>query len=201
MKVFTQINKPLKGLDDDEIWLPCLTTSTVKHIKAWKQPLIITHIAAIENYEFDIVELINEQVHCIGSNTYSRLKDFGFTNVSMHGLHADDIRVNQKPIAPATWLHGDRFTKDFGKFTGITAIQTYETSLIDSSLDAIVTMCQNGSLDSLYVYSDMTVEALESKEVDWSAVELFYTDSCKPDSTKWKTIKNFYPGEEGEAPL
>jgi len=76
-----------------------------------------------------------------------------------------------------------------------------KTSLIDSSLDAIVTMCQNGSLDSLYVYSDMTVEALESKEVDWSAVELFYTDSCKPDSTKWKTIKNFYPGEEGEAPL
>ena len=201
MKVFTQINKPLKGLDDNEIWLPCLATSTVKHTKAWKQPLIITHIAAIENYEFDIVELLNEQVHCIGSNTYDRLTDFGFTNVSMHGLHVEDLKMSQKPITPCTWLHGDRFTKDFGKFTGVTAIQTYETSLIDSSLDSIVTMCQNRSLDSLYVYSNMTVEALESKEVDWSTVNLFHTDSCKPDLTKWKTIKNFYPGKEGEAPL
>lgn len=197
MKIFTQINKPDNGLNDDEIWLPCLSTNTVKHIKAWKQPLIITHISAIDHYEFDLNELFNQPVHCIGPVTYNRLKEYGFQDVHLHGFKAEDIKLNTKPIAPATWLHGDRYTKDFSKFTGITGIQTYETSLFKESLDKVVNMIKSGSLDEIHIYSKMVVDYLEDaeQELDLSKVALYHTESCNPTANYWKSVKEFYPGE------
>ena len=69
----------------------------------------------------------------------------GFTNVSLHGLYAEDIKINSMPITPCTWLHGDRYSKDFAKFTGVTAIQTYTTSLNEASLSKLQDMVTAGN--------------------------------------------------------
>ena len=52
--IYTQITKP-DCLPFDALWLSCLKTETVKHLKAWKQPLIVTHIEAIRHYEYDYI--------------------------------------------------------------------------------------------------------------------------------------------------
>ena len=202
MNVFTQLNKP-SSLEDSDIWLPCLVTETVDHFSAWKQPLIVTHRAALDHYQHDLKPLLNQHVHCIGPKTYDQIVDMGFTNVHLHGFYADDIKMNQAPITPCTWLHGDRYRKDFSKFTGVTAIQTYKTSLQESSLDTVTRMITANELEHLWVYSDMVVQALESnKKLDRSKVKLFHTESCKPDNN-WKMVKDFYPGQEEKpkAPL
>ena len=129
MKLYTQITEP-KDLNTDSLWLPGLQTETISHRKAWKQSLLLTHIEPIKHYEYDIVELLNEKVFCIGPKTYDRLVDMGFTQVEMHGLVAEDLKINSHPLTPCTWLHGDKFSKDFSKYTGVTAIQTYKLSLI-----------------------------------------------------------------------
>ncbi|SVC84332.1 uncharacterized protein METZ01_LOCUS337186, partial [marine metagenome] len=57
--IYTQITKP-DCLPFDALWLSCLKTETVKHLKAWKQPLIVTHIEAIRHYEYDYIELLDQ---------------------------------------------------------------------------------------------------------------------------------------------
>ena len=193
MKLYTQITEP-KDLNTDSLWLPGLQTETISHRKAWKQSLLLTHIEPIKHYEYDIVELLNEKVFCIGPKTYDRLVDMGFTQVEMHGLVAEDLKINSHPLTPCTWLHGDKFSKDFGKYAGVTAIQTYKTSLHKESIEKILTM-QNQSLyknTSLYIYSPKVLEALE-KGCAWN---LYHTESCKPNPARWQATKSFYPGSE-----
>ena len=192
MKLYTQINKP-KDLPSDSLWLPCLKTETIPHRKAWKQPLLLTHIEPIKHYEHDIVELLNEKVYCIGGKTYDRLCEMGFTNVEMHGMSAEDIKLNSRALTPCTWLHGDKFKKDFNKVLGDTAIQTYISSLEKRSLDKILTG-EIGSLQELWVYSSLVLEALEVKS--FPQVTIHHTESCSPDPEKWASQIQFYPGEE-----
>lgn len=194
MNVYTQLNEP-KSLADGDIWLPCLTTTPVEHRQSWVQPLLITHIDAINHYQYDIVPLLDQNVHCIGPFTYDRLQDIGFTNVQLHGLKADDIKINSMPITPCTWLHGDRWSKDFAQFDGVTAIQTYNTSLNEESLSKVTAMVTTGKAPSkIYVYSNMVCQALQ--KFMWAHTELVHVESCDVDNSKWLTTKSFYPGQE-----
>ena len=104
MKLYTQITEP-KDLNTDSLWLPGLQTETISHRKAWKQSLLLTHIEPIKHYEYDIVELLNEKVFCIGPKTYDRLVDMGFTQVEMHGLVAEDLKINSHPLTPVSYTH------------------------------------------------------------------------------------------------
>ncbi|SVC46839.1 uncharacterized protein METZ01_LOCUS299693, partial [marine metagenome] len=174
MKLYTQINRP-QDLSSDSLWLPCLQTETVSHRKAWKQPLLVTHIEPIRHYEHDIVELLNEKVYCIGGRTYDRLCEMGFTNVEMHGMVAEDIKLRSRALTPCTWLHGDKFAKDFSKVEGVTAIQTYKSSLNETSLNKILT-AEIGSLREIWVYSSRVLEALEVKS--FPQVTIHHTESC-----------------------
>ena len=192
MKLYTQITEP-KDLNTDSLWLPGLQTETISHRKAWKQSLLLTHIEPIKHYEYDIVELLNEKVFCIGPKTYDRLVDMGFTQVEMHGLVAEDLKINSHPLTPCTWLHGDKFSKDFSKYTGVTAIQTYKSSLNEATLGKVLTD-KLPSLSEIYVYSNRVLEALETK--DFSQVTLYHTESCKPNPDRWAETKSFYPGSE-----
>jgi hypothetical protein len=193
MVIYTQITKP-ESLPEDAMWYPGLQTETIKHRKAWKQPLLVTHIESVKHYEYDFTDLLNEKVYCIGPKTYDRLVDMGFTKIEMHGLVASDIKINSHPLTPCTWLHGDKFAKDFGKSAGVTAIQTYKSSLHESSLQNIITMQNNYHYRnaSLYVYSPQVLEALQNG-CTW---KLFHTESCTPNPDKWSAIKSFYPGSE-----
>ena len=195
MNIYTQLNEP-KDLDADSKWLPCLQTTPVKHRQAWPEALLITHIDAIKHYDYDIVPLLNQTVHCIGPKTYDRLKDMGFANVNLHGLYAEDIKISSMPITPCTWLHGDRFSKDFATFTGVTAIQTYKTSLLEASLSEIKKMVTDGNPpEKIYVYSNLVCEGLQ--DLDWPQTELVHVESCKSvDADKWLKTKSFYPGQE-----
>ncbi|MAV94690.1 MAG: hypothetical protein CMA31_03255 [Euryarchaeota archaeon] len=193
MKLYTQINKP-KGLPPDSLWLPCLQTETIPHRKAWKQPLLLTHIEPLKHYEHDIVELLSEKVYCIGGRTYDRLKEMGFVNVEMHGMVAEDVKLRSRALTPCTWLHGDKFSRDFNKTEGVTAIQTYKSSLNKSSLDKVLTDAF-GSLSEIWVYSKTVLEALEATR-KFCSTTIHHTESCSPDPEKWKTLVPFYPGEE-----
>jgi len=197
MKIFTQINRPDRGLRDDDVWLPCLSTSTVEHVKAQKQPLIVTHISAIDHYEFDLDELFDQPVHCVGPVTRDRLRERGFQTVQLHGFRAEDI----KPNTPATWLHGDRYTVDFSERTGITGIQTYETRLRKESLDRVVAVINAGSPAEIHCYSKRVVDYLEDSEqaLDLSKVVLYHTTSCSPTANRWRSVVEFYP--TAKAPL
>ena len=110
MVIYTQITKP-EDLPEEALWLPGLQTESVKHRKAWKQPLLVTHIDSIKHYDYDITELLNEKIYCVGPKTYDRLVAMGFTKVEMHGLVAGDIKINSHPLTPCTWLHGDKLLK------------------------------------------------------------------------------------------
>ena len=120
----------------------------------------------------------------------------GFTNVNLHGLYAEDIKIQTMPITPCTWLHGDRYSKDFSTFTGVTAIQTYETSLNEASLLEIQKMVTDGNPpESIYVYSNLVAEALQKN--DWPQTNLFHVESAKSvEPSKWLKTKSFYPGQE-----
>ena len=192
MKLYTQINKP-KDLESDSLWLPCLKTETITHRKAWKQPLLLTHIEPIKHYDHNIVELLNERVYCIGGRTYDRLKEMGFVNVEMHGLYAEDIKLTSRALTPCTWLHGDKFKRDFSKAVGVTAIQTYKSSLHEASLNRILTE-EFVSLSEIWVYSSRVLEALETKSFPQATIH--HTESCYPNPEKWKKLTQFYPGEE-----
>ncbi len=198
MQIYTQINQP-SSMPEGSKWLPCLKTSTVPHRKAWKQSLLLTHYDPMKHYEHDIVELLNERVYCIGSRTYDRLVNLGFTKVEMHGSYADDIKIQSKPLTPCTWLHGDKFSRDFSKYAGVTAIQTFKSSLNDPSLTVIRSLQK---ISSLYVYSSRVLEALELNET-YLQTKLFHTESCKPTPEKWLETQSFYPGDEfnQKAPL
>ena len=60
--------------------------------------MLVTHIESIKQYDYDLVELLNEKVYCIGPKTYDRLVAMGFTKVEMHGLVAEDIKIKGKKI-------------------------------------------------------------------------------------------------------
>jgi len=202
MQIYTQINQP-SSMPEGSKWLPCLKTSTVPHRKAWKQSLLLTHYDPMKHYEHDIVELLNEKVYCIGSRTYDRLVNLGFTKVEMHGSYADDIKIQSKPLTPCTWLHSDKFSRDFSKYAGVTAIQTCKSSLNETSLREILSLNESSlpKISSLYVYSSRVLEALEV--TTFPHTKLFHTESCKPTSEKWLEIQSFYPGKEfnQKAPL
>ena len=80
MRVFTQSNVN-HTIPDGDIWLPCITTESVAHDPAVAQPLLITHIAAIQHYQHSLTELLNQPIQCVGRHTAERLRDCGFRHI------------------------------------------------------------------------------------------------------------------------
>ena len=198
MNVYTQLNKP--SLDANSKWFPCLITEpTADQIVAPDQPLLVTHIDCVRHYQHNMKSLLDQTVHCIGSITYDRLIEAGFKDVHMHGLVAEDIKMNSNSIPDnITWLHGNRYTKDFSKFNGVTAIQTFTTSVNNTSLYKVITTAND--ITNLFVYSSLVLEELEKH--DMANINLHHVASAEPTIEKWKTTTEFYPGKElPKAPL
>ena len=198
MNVYTQLNEP--SLDATSKWFPCLITEpTQDQLVAKDQPILVTHIDCIKHYKHDLAPLLEQTVHCIGSITYDRLKDMGFENVKMHGLVADDIKMNSQTIPnEITWLHGNRYSKDFSKFNGVTAIQTFTTTINKPSISKVVNMSKD--ITNLFVYSSLVLEELENH--DMTNINLHHVASAEPKVYNWKTTTEFYPGKEiPKAPL
>ena len=198
MNVYTQLNEP--SLDAESKWFPCLITEpTLDQPIAGDQPILVTHIDCVKHYQHDIAPLLEQTVHCIGSITYDRLMEMGFKNLKMHGLVADDIKMNGQAIPnEVTWLHGNRYSKDFGKFNGVTAIQTFTTSINNTSLYKVITTAKD--ITNLFVYSSLVLEELEKH--DMANIHLHHVASAEPTVEKWKTTTEFYPGKElPKAPL
>ena len=79
------------------------------------------------------------------------------------------------------------------KAVGVTAIQTYKSSLHEASLNRILTE-EFVSLSEIWVYSSRVLEALETKSFPQATIH--HTESCYPNPEKWKKLTQFYPGEE-----
>ena len=198
MNVYTQLNKP--SLDANSKWFPCLITKpTLEQQPAPDQPILVTHIDCVRHYKHNIDTLKKQPVHCIGSITYDRLIEEGFTNVRMHGLVADDIKINSNNIPDnITWLHGNRYSKDFSKFDSVTAIQTFNTEVNTPSLDKLLTIIND--VTNLFVYSSLVLKELEKH--DTGHINLHHVQSATPNKERWKTTTEFYPGKElPKAPL
>ena len=103
MRVYTQSNVN-HTMPDRAIWLPCITTEPVEHVAAVAQPLLITHIAALQHYQHPITELLCQQILCVGRHTAERLRGWGFEKIHCY-LRAEEIEILQ----PTTWLRGDHY--------------------------------------------------------------------------------------------
>jgi len=187
MQVYTQIVRP-QELDEDDLWIPCLTTATVKHSPAEKQPLIVTHIEAINHYEHSLTKLLEQKVFAVGSKTYDRLVEAGFATDNIHWRHrADELKLRAKNIGPMTWLHGDKYARDFGKVQFVDDVQTYESRPDKDAVKQVLKM----DPDEIYVYSDAVLKELEVR--NWSHTKLKCANSCTPDKTLWLDCVTFDP--------
>lgn len=187
MQVYTQIVRP-QELDEDDLWIPCLTTATVKHSPAEQQPLIITHIEAINHYEHSLDKLLEQKVYAVGSKTYDRLVEAGFAENNIHWRHnANDLKLRSKNTGPLTWLHGDKYARDFGAIPEVTAIQTYESKPSDTAIKQILKL----EPDVIHVYSDAVLKELEIR--NWSHTKLKHVASAEPDNSVWLDCESFDP--------
>ena len=102
------------------------------------------------------------------------------------------------PETPCTWLHGNKYSRDFSKYVGVTAIQTYTSSLNEESLKTIYNFKNVflSKIRNIYVYSNQVLKALE--EIHLPKVILHYTESCNPNPNLWARINTFYPGTKNE---
>ena len=156
MQIYTQIVRPSE-LDEDDLWIPCLKTFPVKHLPAAEQPLIITHIEAINHYAHSINKLTDQKVYAVGAKTYDRLVEAGFAEKNIHWRHrADELKFANKTTGPITWLRGDKYARDFSAIPQVTTIQTYESKPDPDAIRQILKL----EPDVIHVYSDAVLKAL-----------------------------------------
>ena len=123
MQIYTQIVRPSE-LDEDDLWIPCLKTFPVKHSPAAEQPLIITHIEAINHYAHSINKLLEQKVYAVGAKTYDRLVEAGFAGKKIYWRHrADELKFANKTTGPITWLRGDKYARDFSAIPQVTTFR------------------------------------------------------------------------------
>ena len=125
MIVYTQMTRPTE-LNEDDVWLPCMKTYTVDHDPAKPQGLIITHIESVNHYQHSLEPLLDQKVLAVGAKTYDRLAELGFQNIEWRHK-ADELRIMNRDLGPLTWLHGDKYARDFGKVQFVDDVQTYES--------------------------------------------------------------------------
>jgi len=187
MQIYTQIVRPSE-LDEDDLWIPCLKTFPVKHSPAAEQPLIITHIEAINHYAHSINKLLEQKVYAVGAKTYDRLVEAGFAEKNIHWRHrADELKLRSKEIGPVTWLRGDKYARDFSHLPECTVIQTYESKPDPDAIRQILKL----EPDVIHVYSDAVLKELEIR--NWSHTKLRHVTSADPDKSLWLDCESFDP--------
>ena len=185
MIVYTQMTRPTE-LNEDDVWLPCMKTYTVDHDPAKPQGLIITHIESVNHYQHSLEPLLDQKVLAVGAKTYDRLAELGFQHIEWRHK-ADELRIMNRDLGPLTWLHGDKYARDFGKVQFVDDVQTYESRPDKDAVKQLLKM----DPDTIYVYSDAVLQELEVR--NWSHTKLKCTNSCNPDTTLWLDCDTFDP--------
>ena len=185
MIVYTQITRP-NELNEDDVWLPCMKTYTVDHDPATPQGLIITHIESIKHYQHELEPLLDQKVLAVGAKTYDRLAELGFKNIEWRHK-AEELRIMGRDLGTLTWLHGDKYARDFSKMPNVTTIQTYESRPDRDAVKKILKMDPK----VIHVYQQSVLEELEVR--DWSHTKLRYVQSADPDKSLWLDCEQFDP--------
>jgi len=183
MRVYTQSNVN-HTIPDKAIWLPCVTTESVAHDPAVAQPLLITHIAALQHYLHPITELLTQPIQCVGRHTAERLRQWGFEKILCY-LRAAEIKIHQ----PTTWLRGDHYARDFAADARVTAIQTYQSTLNHSNIQKLLST----DPDSIHVYSAKVLAQLQARS--WPHTTLYTVPSAPADENLWQRVLQFDPSD------
>lgn len=181
MRVFTQSNVN-HTIPDGCMWMPCITTEAVAHVAAVAQPLLITHIAALQHYQHAITELLNQPIQCVGRHTAERLRHMGFSRIRCR-LRAEDVLIN----AATTWLRGDHFARNFAEDHRVTEIQTYHSVLNQTNIDRLLRMQPL----SVHVYSRAVLQALQVRS--WPHTDLYRVRSAPAQENLWQSVTEFDP--------
>ena len=183
MRVFTQSNVN-HTIPDGDIWLPCITTESVAHDPAVAQPVLITHIAAIQHYQHSLTELLNQPIECVGRHTAERLRDCGFRHIRCR-LRAADVMIS----GHTTWLRGCHYARNFSLYPEVTEIQTYRSTLNLHNIEKLL----RENPGSIHVYSAAVLRALETRA--WPHTELYTVPSAPAAENLWRTVHEFDPSD------
>lgn len=188
MRVYTQSNVN-HTMPDRAIWLPCVTTEPVEHVAAVAQPLLITHIAALQHYQHPITELLTQQILCVGRHTAERLRDWGFEKIHCH-LRAEEIEILQ----PTTWLRGDHYARNFAQHPEVTEIQTYQSLLNHPNIERL----RAEEPHSIHVYSAQVLAELQTRA--WPHTDLYTVPSAPAAENLWRRVTEFDPSDALDQP-
>jgi uroporphyrinogen-III synthase len=183
MRVYTQSNVN-HTIPDKAIWLPCISTQPVAHEPAQAQPVLITHIAALQHYQHALTELLTQPILCVGRHTAERLRGCGFETILCH-LRAEEIEIHQ----PTTWLRGDHYARDFAVDAQITEIQTYRSTLNHLNIKKLL----SADPHSIHVYSAAVLAQLQTRA--WPHTELYTVPSAPAAKNLWRTVHQFDPSD------
>ena len=160
--------------------LPSLTTKTGKPIS------IPFYSESIKHYQHELEPLLDQKVLAVGAKTYDRLAELGFKNIEWRHK-AEELRIMGRDLGTLTWLHGDKYARDFGKVQFVDDVQTYESRPDKDAVKQVLKM----DPDEIYVYSDAVLKELEVR--NWSHTKLKCANSCTPDKTLWLDCVTFDP--------
>jgi uroporphyrinogen-III synthase len=183
MRVYTQSNVN-HTIPDRAIWLPCITTESVAHDPAQAQPVLITHIAALQHYQHSLTELLSQPILCVGRHTAERLRECGFEKILCH-LRAAEIEIHQ----PTTWLRGDHWARNFAQHPEVTEIQTYRSVLNHHNIEKL----RSQDPDSIHVYSAQVLAELQNRA--WPHTELYTVPSAPAAENLWRSVTLFEPSD------
>lgn len=181
MRVFTQSNVN-HTIPDGDIWLPCVTTEAVAHEAAVDQPMLITHIAAIQHYQHSLTALLSQHITCVGRHTAERLREMGFKKMRCC-LSAAEVTITQ----PTTWLRGEIFHRDFSQESDVTTIQTYRSRLHQKNIQQLM----QWNPQQIYVYSAQVLQQLEQRS--WPHTQLYTVPSAPAQENLWQSVTEFDP--------
>jgi hypothetical protein len=162
--------------------MPCISTEAVTHVAAVTEPILITHIAAMQHYQHSITPLLNQPIQCVGRHTAERLRAMGFSNIRCR-LRAQDVVIN----SATTWLRGDQFARNFCELDLVTEIQTYHSVLNHAMIEKLIHMQPS----SVHVYSHAVLQALQVRS--WPHTDLYRVRSAPAQENLWQSVTEFDP--------
>ena len=181
MQVYTQATVN-QTLPTGALWWPCVITESVPHSAAQQQPLLITHIAAMQHYAHDRSVLMDQLIICVGRHTAERLRDMGFTKIRCW-LKAAEVRISQQ----VTWLRGEHIARDFSEDALVSQIQTYRSVLNHHNIEKLL----QSEPHSIHVYSAQVLTALQTRS--WPHTTLHTVPSAPADENLWQDVQQFDP--------
>ena len=181
MRVFTQSNLN-HTMPSDATWMPCVCTQAVAHVAAAVQPLLITHIAAVQHYQHSLMQLCLQQIVCVGRHTAEKLRQRGFKKIRCY-LRAADIEIH----APITWLCGDHHARNFAEDPQVTTIQTYRSTLHTDNIQTLLQM----NPQHIHVYSAAVLAQLQTRT--WPHTQLHTVPSAPAQKNLWRSVCEFDP--------